>query len=118
MSRPISFTAGSGSISLLASINEAQGLFRRTIMMSGSVAFTSSREDCQRLTKRVLDATDAKTVADLQALTQDEIIALNDEVGQFFRFPERDGVVIPEDPYSRFEGFNAGIDMLIGSTAD
>ena len=111
-------SAGSGSVSLLASIDEAQGLFKRAIMQSGSVAFTSTPEDCQRLTKRVLDATGAKMVADLQALTQDEMIALNDEVGEFFRFPERDGVVIPEDPYSRFDGFNANIDMLIGSTAD
>ena len=111
-------SAGAGSVSLLTSIDEAQGLFRRAIMQSGSVAFTSSREDCQRLTKRVLDATDAKTVHDLQALSQDDIIALNDKVGQFFRFPERDGDLIPEDPYSRFDGFNSGIDMLIGSTAD
>ena len=111
-------SAGAGSVSLLASIDEAQGLFRRAIMQSGSVAFTSSREDCQSLTERVLDATGAKTVADLQALSQDDIIALNDKVGQFFRFPERDGVVIPEDPYSRFDGFNTGIDMLIGSTSD
>ena len=111
-------SAGAGSVSILASIDEAQGLFRRVIAQSGSVAFTSSREDCQDLTKRVLDATSVKTVADLQALSQDEIIALNDEVGQFFRFPERDGVTIPEDPYSRFDGFNAGIDMLIGTTSD
>ena len=111
-------SAGAGSVALLASIDEAQGLFRRAIMQSGSVAFTSSREDCQRLTKRVLDATGAKTVADLQALSQDEIIALNDEVGEFYRFPERDGQLIPEDPYTRFDGFNAGIDMLIGTTAD
>ena len=111
-------SAGAGSVSLLASIDEAQGLFRRAIAQSGSVAFTSSREDCQRLTKRVLDATGAKTVADLQALSQEDIIALNDEVGRFFRFPERDGAVIPEDPYSRFDGFNARIDMLIGSTSD
>ena len=111
-------SAGAGSVSLLASIDEAQGLFRRAIAQSGSVAFTSSREDCQRLTKRVLDATGAKTVADLQALSQEDIIALNDEVGRFFRFPERDGAVIPEDPYSRFDGFNASIDMLIGSTSD
>ena len=111
-------SAGAGSVALLASIDEAQGLFRRAIMQSGSVAFTSSRDDCQRLTQRVLDATGAKTVADLQALSQDEIIALNDEVGQFYRFPERDGQLIPEDPYSRFDGFNAGIDMLIGTTAD
>lgn len=111
-------SAGAGSVSLLTSIDEAQGLFKRAIMQSGSVTLTSDPEDCQRLTKRVLDATGAKTVADLQALTQDEIIALNDEVGEFFRFPERDGVVIPKDPYSRFDGFNANIDMLIGSTAD
>lgn len=111
-------SAGAGSVALLASIDEAQGLFHRAIMQSGSVAFTSSREDCQRLTQRVLDATGAKTVADLQALSRDEIIALNDEVGQFYRFPERDGQLIPEDPYSRFDGFNAGIDMLIGTTAD
>lgn len=111
-------SAGAGSVSLLASIDEAQGLFKRAIMQSGSVAFTSSCEDCQRLTKRVLDASGAKTVADLQALSQDEIIAMNDKVGVFFRFPERDGVIIPEDPYSRFDGFNSGIDMLIGSTAD
>ena len=114
----VGHSAGAGSVSLLASINEAQGLFHRIIAQSGSVAFTSSREDCQSLTKRVLGATGAKTVAELQALSTDDIIALNDEVGEFFRFPERDGAVIPEDPYSRFIGFNAGIDMLIGSNSD
>ena len=114
----VGHSAGAGSVSILSSIDEAQGLFRRAIMQSGSVALTSSREDCLKLTQRVLDATGAKTVADLQALSQDEIIALNDEVGAFYRFPERDGLLIPEDPYGRFDGFNSGIDMLIGSNAD
>ncbi len=114
----VGHSAGAGSVSILSSIDESQGLFRRAIMQSGSVALTSSREDCQKLTKRVLDATGAKTVADLQALSQDEIIALNDEVGAFYRFPERDVLLIPEDPYGRFDGFNSGIDMLIGSNAD
>lgn len=111
-------SAGAGSVALLASIDEAQGLFHRAIMQSGSVAFTSSREDCQRLTHRVLKATGAKTVADLKRLSLNQIISLNDEVGQFYRFPERDGQLIPEDPYSRFDGFNAVIDMLIGTTVD
>ena len=114
----IGHSAGAGSVSILASIDEAQGLFRRAIMQSGSVALTSSREDCQRLTERVIEATGAKTARELQALSLEDFIALNDEVGEFFRFPERDGDLIPEDPYSRFDGFNAGIDMLIGSTAD
>ena len=111
-------SAGAGSVSIIASIDEAQGLFRRAIMQSGSVCLTSSREDCLNLTKRVLDATGAKTVADLQALSTEEIIALNDEVGRFFRFPERDGTLIPEDPYTRFDGFNSDIDMLIGTNSD
>ena len=114
----IGHSAGAGSVSILASIDEAQGLFRRAIMQSGSVAFTSSREDCQRLTKLVLDAAGVKTVADLQKLSLKQINALYDEVGEYYRFPERDGKVIPEDPYSRFDGFNSGIDMLIGTTAD
>ncbi len=114
----IGHSAGAGSVSILASIDEAQGLFRRAIMQSGSVAFTSSREDCQRLTKLVLDAAGVKTVADLQKLSLKQINALYDEVGEYYRFPERDGRVIPEDPYSRFDGFNSGIDMLIGTTAD
>ena len=114
----IGHSAGAGSVSILASIDEAQGLFHRAIMQSGSVALTSSREDCLNLTKRVIDATGAKTVADLQALSTEDIIALNDEVGEFFRFPERDGDFLSEDPYSRFDGFNAGIDMLIGTNAD
>ena len=114
----VGHSAGAGSVSILASIDEAQGLFRRIITQSGSVAFTSSREDCQRLTKLVIDATHAKSVADLQALTLNQIIALNNEVGEYYRFPERDGIVIPEDPYSRFDGFNSAIDMLIGTNAD
>lgn len=114
----VGHSAGAGSVSILASIDDAQGLFRRAIMQSGSVALTSSREDCQSLTKRVLDATGAKTAADLVALSQDDIIALNDKVGKFFRFPERDGDLIAEDAYSRFDGFNSGIDMLIGTTSD
>ena len=114
----IGHSAGAGSVSILASIDEAQGLFRRAIMQSGSVAFTSNREDCQRLTKLVLDAAGVKTVADLQKLSLKQINALYDEVGEYYRFPERDGKVIPEDPYSRFDGFNSGIDMLIGTTAD
>lgn len=114
----VGHSAGAGSVSLITCIDEAQGLFKRAIIQSGSVALTSSREDCQRLTERVLKATGAKTVADLQSLSQDEIIALNDEVGEFYRFPERDNALIPEDPYTRFEGFNSNIDMLIGTTLD
>lgn len=111
-------SAGGGSVSILMSIDEAQGLFRRVIAMSGSLALTSSRDDCQRLTKRVLDETGAKTVADLVALSDSGLIALNDKVGEFARFPMRDSLLIPASPYARFDGFTATTDLLIGTTAD
>jgi len=111
-------SAGGGSVSLLACIDEAQGLFRRVIAQSGSVALSSSRDECRKLTQRVLDETGAKTVADLMALDEQQLIALNDKVGMFCRFPMRDGTLIPEDPYTRFDGYNAMVDFMIGTTRD
>jgi len=111
-------SAGGGSVALLASIDEAQGLFHRIIVQSGSVALTSSRAECQQLTKRVLSATDAHTVADLQALSQEQLITLTNTVGSYCCFPMRDGTLIPTDPYSRFDGYNSLVDMLIGTTRD
>jgi len=111
-------SAGGGSVALLTCIDEAQGLFKRAIMMSGSVALTSSREQCQQLTRRVLDHTGAKTVAQLVAMDDSAIVELVNDLGEYNRFPMRDGTLVPLDPYTRFDGANAMVDMMIGSTRD
>ena len=111
-------SAGAGSVTLLACIDQAQGLFNRVIAQSGSVALSSSREECQQLTRRILDETGAKTVADLVALDDKQMTALTRKLGAYCRFPMRDGELIPLDPYACFDGHNAMVDFMIGTTRD
>ena len=112
-------SAGGGSVSLLPFIPEAKGLFRRVIAESGSVALTYSKEECRDFTRRVLKAAGAESMQDLLRLSEAELMKVNEKVNFYNNFPQRDGVLIPEDPYAPYnEGRTADIDMLIGTNAD
>ena len=112
-------SAGGGSVSLLPFIPEAKGLFRRVIAESGSVALTYSKEECQDFTRRLLKAANAKTMGDLMALSEKELMEANEKVNYYNNFPQRDGSLIPFDPYAPYrEGRTAETDMLIGTNAD
>ena len=112
-------SAGGGSVSLLPFIPEAKGLFRRVIAESGSVALTYSKKECQGLTKRILKAAGAANMKDLLALSEEKLQAVNEKVNLYNNFPMRDGVLIPEDPYTPFrDGRTTDVDMLIGTNAE
>ncbi|MBR3334388.1 MAG: carboxylesterase/lipase family protein [Clostridia bacterium] len=112
-------SAGGGSVSLLPFIPEARGLFRRVIAESGSVALTYSKEECQGLTRRIMKAAGAANMRDLLMLTEKELQEVNEKVNMYNNFPQRDGVLIPEDPYEPYRnGLTADVDMLIGTNAD
>ena len=112
-------SAGGGSVSLLPFIPEARGLFRRVIAESGSVALTYSREECQGLTRRFLKAAGAETMDDLLRLSEAELMHLNKELNAYNNFPQRDGVLIPEDPYTPYrQGLTVDVDLLLGTNAE
>ncbi len=112
-------SAGGGSVSLLPMIDDAKGLYQRAIAQSGSVALTYSKEECQYLTKKLLEKTGAKSMNDLCALSEAEIMELNEELNDYNNFPERDGIILPVDLYAKYEsGAGSDIDMLIGTNAD
>lgn len=112
-------SAGGGSVSLLPLIDEAKGLFNRIIAQSGSVALTFSKDECQNLTEMLMEKTGATSMEDLQALSEEEIMEVNEELNDYNNFPERDGIVIPEDLYQAYaDGVSSDIDMLIGTTSD
>lgn len=112
-------SAGAGSVSLLPLIDEADGLYRRVIAESGSVALTYSKEECRNLTKLLLEKSGCATMDELTALTETDLIALNEELNDYNNFPERDGIVLPEDLYGAYEnGSAAKCEMLIGTNAD
>lgn len=112
-------SAGGGSVSLLPLIPSAKGLFSRVIAESGSVALTYSREECQQFTRMLLKETKAKRMEDLVDLSEDQIKAVNEKLNLYNNFPERDGVVLPEDLYGAYENGSAfPVDMMIGTNAD
>ena len=112
-------SAGAGSVSLIPLINEADGLYKRVIAESGAVNLTYSKEECVNLTKLLLEKSGCATMDELTALSEEELIALNEDLNDYNNFPERDGVVLPEDLYGAYEkGEASNAEMLIGTNAD
>ena len=112
-------SAGGGSVSLLPIIPQAKGLFKRVIAESGSVALTFSKEQCQNVTEKLLKAAGAESMQDLMALTEAELKLVNESVNDINNFPQRDGKLIPLDPYLPYEnGESAGVDIMIGTNSD
>lgn len=112
-------SAGGGTVSILPLIPQAKGLFRRVIAESGSVALTYSKKECLPLAKRLMNETGAENMEELIALTEKELMEVNEKLNDYNNFPERDGVVIPEDLYKAYEdGASKGVDMMFGTNAD
>ena len=112
-------SAGGGSVSLLPIIPQAKGLFRRVIGESGSVALTFSKKECREFTMRLIKESGAKSMDDLLALDEGQLRALNEKVNYYNNFPQRDGRLIPENPYEPYEnGATADVDILIGTNSN
>ena len=112
-------SAGAGSVSLLPLIPAAKGLFTKVIAESGSVALTYSRKECRKITDMLLKETGAKTMRELADLPIEKIIKANEKLNDCNNFPERDGIVLPEDLYEAYEnGESFPVRMVIGTNAD
>ena len=112
-------SAGAGSVSLLPLIPSANGLFTKIIAESGSVALTYSRKECKKITDMLLKETGARTMRELAALPTEKLIKANEKLNDCNNFPERDGIVLPEDLYEAYENGDAfPVKMMIGTNAD
>ena len=112
-------SAGGGSVSLLPIIPQAKGLFRRVIAESGSVALTFSKEECREFTARLIREAKTRRMSDLIRMSEGQLRMINEKLNLYNNFPQRDGRLIPEDPYLPYrEGQTADIDLLIGTNAE
>lgn len=111
-------SAGGGSVSLLPIIPLAKGLFRRVIAESGSVALTFSKEECREFSRRLMRESKAKSVDELLMLSEDDLNIINVKLNQYNNFPQRDGIIVPLNPYLPYEkGETADVDMIIGTNS-
>lgn len=112
-------SAGGGSVSLLPIIREAKGLFRRVIAESGSVALTFSKKECADFTRRLLKESGCGSMDELMALSEDDLKKVNEPLNEYNNFPQRDGRLIPLDPYAPYkDGLSVDVDLLIGTNAN
>ena len=112
-------SAGGGSASLLPIIPQAKGLFRRAIAESGSVVLTFSKEECRDFTRRLIREAGTKKMSDLMALSEEQLQTINEAVNSYNNFPQRDGRLIPVDPYLPYEeGATKDVDILIGTNSE
>lgn len=112
-------SAGGGSVSLLPVIPRARGLFRRVIAESGSVALTFSKAECHEFSRRLMRESKAKSMSELTQMSEAELKKLNEKLNDYNNFPQRDGRIIPHNPYLPYEkGMTTDIDMLIGTNSE
>ena len=112
-------SAGGGSVSLLPIIHTAKGLFRRVIAESGSVALTFSKEECREFSRRLMHEAKAGSMQELLSLSESELMKINEKLNQYNNFPQRDGRLIPLNPYLAYErGDTADIDLMIGTNSE
>ncbi len=112
-------SAGGGSVSLIPLINGTKGLFKRIIAESGAPNLTYSKEDCQELTRMLLKKSGRSTMDELMTLSEEKLIELNEDLNENINFPERDGVVLPNDLYKAWGNKAlADIDIMVGTNND
>ena len=111
-------SAGGTSVSVLPFVSGTKGLFHRIIAQSGSMQFTSSTEECLKVSKKLMEKLKINNVNDLLNLTEKEMKEIIDNF-EYYNFPERDGIVIPKDLYSALEEYDiSGLDFLLGTNKD
>lgn len=112
-------SAGGGSVSLLPLIEGTDGLFRRIIAESGAPSLTFSRDECRNLTQMLLENSGCINMDELMALGEETLMELNEDLNDSNNFPERDGVVLPDDLYGAWESESlADIDIMVGTNSD
>ncbi len=112
-------SAGGGSVSLLPLIDQADGLFHRMIIESGSVALTFSREECQKQTQLLLEESGCSNMEELMALDEDALMAMINKIADYNDFYGKRRCDPAEGSVWRIRiRVASDIDMLIGTNAD
>ena len=112
-------SAGGCSVTLLPLIPEARGYFHRVIAQSGTPNFTSSTEQAIAATNLLMEELSCKTLDDLLACPPEKLAVTAGTILALEDWPERDGKLIPLDPYDAYlKGEAKDIDFIEGCNKD
>jgi para-nitrobenzyl esterase len=110
-------SGGAGKVSTLLAMPSAQGLFHKAIVQSGSNPVGVNKEDAIRSAETFLAKVGAKTLAELQAMSMEQLLEANNTTQGLRLAPVVDGVTLPTDPFSpSAPAISASIPLLTGTT--
>jgi len=113
-------SAGGGSVSALAVMKEAKGLFKRVIAQSGSVSFCTANKSSTVPADKLAQAFGAKNMDELLAIPEDKLIEyLQTHTKPDYNFMVMDGHIFEKDPFELWEeGGTKDLDIMQGVMAD
>ena len=113
-------SAGAWSTTALTISPKARGLFKRAIAQSGQVV-PKSREAAQAYADYIMEASGAKNMDELLAISGDEWMKLDlkNNISGECCYVVTDGDIIPEDLDKAFEdAAKSGVQLIVGSNQD
>jgi para-nitrobenzyl esterase len=115
-------SGGGAKTSTLMAMPDAQGLFHRAIVQSGSALRLTDRDAATRATETLLAKLNVskKQIADLQKLAFAQILEATSTLGAIPPYgPVVDGEIIPNNPFDpAAPAISAHIPMIIGTSLD
>ena len=112
-------SAGGDSVTTLPLIEGSHKYFRKVIAHSGTPVLSRTPEQNIEAANKIMDMLGCKTVADLQKVDVDKLVAAMASLGGMCVGPERDGTYLPLDPYEAYaKGAAKDIEFLQGINKD
>ena len=112
-------SAGGDSVTTLPLIEGSHKYFKRVIAQSGTPVLSKTTKQAIDDTNEFMDILGCKTVADLQKIEVEKLLAALETLGDMRIGPERDGKYLPLDPYEAYaNGAAKDIDILQGCNKD
>jgi len=112
-------SAGGDSVTTLPLIEGSHKYFKRVIAQSGTPVLSKTTKQAIDDTNEFMDILGCKTVADLQKIEIEKLLAALETLGDMRIGPERDGKYLPLDPYEAYaNGAAKDIDILQGCNKD
>ncbi len=111
-------SAGGESVTTLPLVEGSHKYFKRVIAQSGTPVLTRTIEQSIDDTNELMDMLGCKTVADLQKIDIEKLLAATASFGMRIG-PEKDGKYLPLDPYEAYaNGAAKDIEILQGCNKD
>jgi para-nitrobenzyl esterase len=118
-------SAGGMSVGTLLGMPQAEGLYHRAIVQSGSASFASPSAAATKTAQGFLEIAGVTTVEELETISADDLLAAQ---GEFMKSNARtdlpfqpvvDGKVLPDLPLNTIaSGATGNVTTMIGTTAD